>query len=74
MRSYCWALVHSAHEKEVKQGLAWAETLLADPKLPVKRQHECVYYISLAKLKLGKHIEARNQLRTLLQVSAHEWA
>ena len=42
--SYCWALVHSRQEKEVKQGLAWAETLLSDPELPRHRQHECCYY------------------------------
>ena len=52
--SYCWALVHSRSEKDVKQGLGWAETLLADPHLPQSRQHECCYYIAVAKYKLGK--------------------
>ena len=44
--------------------------LLSPQDLPQHKQHELLYYIAVAKFKLGKHIEARNQLRELLKVPA----
>ena len=62
--------MHSKQQSEVKQGISFSETLLSAEDLPQKKQHELVYYVAVAKFKMGKHIEARNQLRELLKVGA----
>ncbi|KAK9803481.1 hypothetical protein WJX73_006680 [Symbiochloris irregularis] len=66
---YCWALVHSPNQDRVWQGLAFAEALLGGPGMTEHNNKEVIYLSSVAKYKLGKHVDARRQVQELLKVS-----
>lgn len=68
MRRLVWNQVHSRWRTDMERGKALAEALMTSPDLDDQLKRDLVYLIAVADYKLGNILQARKQLRALLEV------
>ncbi len=63
-----WNLVHSRWRTDMERGQGLAHILMTSPDLDDQPKRDLVYLIAVADYKLGNILQARKQLRALLEV------